>query len=144
MLKHGILGYPGYPMSQRRRHIFTKQIDPGNFQHWNNRCRCGRLPRCSPRAVPRALVVADEAPADDDGDTFFTKVWCGWRRVPSFGSCFFFHQSPPRHGPKIIPKGSKNSQRTSSPIRSSPQLRRVAPPGAWCLPLAFGETRGVK
>jgi len=30
---------------------------------------------CSPRAVPRALVVADEAPADDDGDTFFTKVF---------------------------------------------------------------------
>ena len=56
---------------------------------------------------------------------------------------FFSHQSPPSHGPKIIPKGSKNSQRTSSPIRYSPQLRRVAPPGAWCLPLAFGETRGV-
>eukprot|EP00435_Cladocopium_sp_Y103_P000453 s4307_g1.t1 len=29
---------------------------------------------CSPRAVPRALVVAEEA-AEDDGDTFFTKVF---------------------------------------------------------------------
>ena len=30
-------GIPYGPMSQRRRHILTKQIDPGDFQHWNNR-----------------------------------------------------------------------------------------------------------
>ena len=86
MLMHGILGY----VSEKAPHLDQTNW-PGGFPALEQsvRCRCGRLPRCSPRAVPRALVVADEAPADDDGDTFFTKVWCGWRRVPIWILDFF-------------------------------------------------------
>ena len=86
-------GIPYGPMSQRRRHILTNKSTRGISSIGTiGQVPCGRLPRCSPRAVPRALVVADEAPADDDGDTFFTKVWCGWRRVPIW-ILDFFHQS---------------------------------------------------
>ena len=113
-------GIPYGPMSQRRRHILTNKSTRGISSIGTiGQVPCGRLPRCSPRAVPRALVVADEAPADDDGDTFFTKVWCGWRRVPIWILDFFSPKSP-SHGPKII----QQDQRTHSELVHQSGLRR--------------------